>query len=108
MVFTMRSVSSTLPTNVLESMKTIELLKFRLDLDSPYCTLCVSGSYVIEGINHTTMVILLTKLALSPVGIAGMEGPVRNIRTHKLFAYLHRRWKYVWQVKYPGSTDGFT
>ena len=77
----MRPVSSTLPTEsicvILESMKTIELFRFKLDSDGPYCTIYVSGSYVIEGTIHTTnLVMLLTKLVLSPVGIAGLEGPV--------------------------------
>ena len=77
----MRSVSSTLPAElvcvILESMETIELLKFRLDSDGPYCTTYVSGSYVIKGTIHSTnIVILLTKLVLSPMGIAGLEGPV--------------------------------
>ena len=77
----MRSVSSILPTElvcvILESMETIELLKFRLDSDGPYCTIYVSESYVIKGTIHTTIiVILLTKLVLSPMGIAGLEGPV--------------------------------
>ena len=76
----MRSVSSTLPAElvcvILESMETIELFRFKLDSDGPYCTMYVSESYVIKGTIHSTnIVILLTKFVLSPVGIAGLEGP---------------------------------
>ena len=85
----MRSVSSTLPAElvcvILESMETIELFRFKLDSDGPYCTMYVSESYVIKGTIHSTIiVILLTKFVLSPVGIAGLEGPVIlvNIRNH--------------------------
>ena len=75
MVFTKRSVNLTLPTKF-ESMMTTELFEFRLDSDGPYCTTCVSGSYVIEGVVHTTTTVtLLMELALSPVGTAGLEGP---------------------------------
>ena len=76
----MRSVSSTLPTKsvllILELMKTKELFRSRLDSDGPYCTTYVSGSYVIEGISHSTTVTLLMNLALSSIGRAGLEGPV--------------------------------
>ena len=77
----MRPVSSTLPTELVcvipESMETVELFRLKLDSDGPYCTMYVSGSYVIEGIIHSTnLVMFLTKLVLSPVGIAGLEGPV--------------------------------
>ena len=77
----MRSVSSTLPVElvcvILESMETIELFRFKLDSDGPYCTMYVSESYVIKGTIHSTnLVILLMKLVLSSVGIAGLEGPV--------------------------------
>ena len=83
MVFTMRSASSTLPIKlvllILELMKTKELLRFRLDTDGPYCTTCVSGSYVIKGISHIITVTLLLKFALSSIGTAGLEGTAHNI-----------------------------
>ena len=74
----MRSVSSTVPTKlVCVILETVELFRFKLDSDGPYCTMYVSGSYVIEGTIHSTnLVLLLMKLVLSSVGIAGLKGPV--------------------------------